>query len=230
MLRGRVKYAERAARRVFTRSAGAVIPALHKDNIMRKRRAIALHRARRRARKLRAVAVPEGWLIFAGSTLALFAIGLVHSFILNSTGLPLLMAPFGASAVLLFAASQSPLARPKNVIGGHVLSAFVGVTAHKITLFFLQHAAWHLPEQIEILALSAAVGAAIALMYLTGTLHPPGGATAFVAMGGGPAVHDLGYCYVLTPCAIGAILLVGAAWAVNNLLLDRNYPLFRRRT
>lgn len=151
---------------------------------------------------------------FMGSLLALGLIGLLHGVCLDSTGLPLLMAPFGASAVLVFGASGSPLAQPRNVIGGHVLSAAIGVTL------------FHLVGQSEMLAVSLAVPAAIAAMHLTGTLHPPGGATAFVAASGGSGVHAIGYWYVLTPCAVGSVLMVAIALVVNNISDRRQYPLF----
>ena len=117
---------------------------------------------------------------FGGSCLAFLCIGLLHAASLERAGLPLLMAPFGASAVLVFGAPNSPLAQPRNVIGGHVVSALVGVTVYQLV------------GDSPLAAVSIAVPAAIALMHASRTLHPPGGATAFVAAAGGNAVHALG--------------------------------------
>lgn len=151
---------------------------------------------------------------FAGSCAALWLIGMLHALSMDIAGLPLIMAPFGASSVLVFGAFRSPLAQPRNVIGGHVLSALIGVTVYQ---FLGDHAT---------AAVSLAVPAAIALMHLTKTLHPPGGATAFVAAAGGAAVHSLGYWYVLTPCAAGSALLIAVALVVNNLPPQQKYPQF----
>ncbi len=97
------------------------------------------------------------------------------------TDMTLLIGSFGASAVLVFGAARSPLAQPRNLIGGHVVSAFAGVTA------------WTLFQQYPWLAAAFAVATAIAAMHLTRTLHPPGGATALVAVIGSDQIHDLGY-------------------------------------
>lgn len=161
--------------------------------------------------------VPGGGEIllgFIGSCVALYVVGLLHAFSMDMSGLPLIMAPFGASAVLVFGAFRSPLAQPRNVLGGHVLSAFVGVTVYQIL------------GGNAIIAVSIAVPAAIALMHVTRTLHPPGGATAFVTAAGGSAVHSLGYWYVLTPCAVGSLVLIAVALLVNNLPREHKYPQF----
>jgi len=150
----------------------------------------------------------------AGSCASLSLLSFLHSLLLDSAGLPLIMAPLGASAVLVFGAFRSPLAQPRNVIGGHVLSGFIGVTVHQLTG---GHPA---------LAVSLAVPLAIALMHRSGTLHPPGGATAFVAAAGGQAIEDLGYWYVLTPCALGSVIMVASALLINNLPREHRYPLF----
>lgn len=157
---------------------------------------------------------PEIILAFIGSCAALSILGLAHRLFFDSTGLPLIMAPFGASAVLVFGAFRSPLAQPRNVIGGHVLSGFIGVTVYQLI------------GEHQALAVSLAVPAAIALMHLSGTLHPPGGATAFLAAAGGPAIHELGYWFVLAPCALGGLIMILVALLVNNLLKQHRYPQF----
>lgn len=170
----------------------------------------------------------EIWLAFAGSALALAAIGMLHIFSLDTAGLPLFMAPFGASAVLVFGAWQSPLAQPRNVVGGHALSALVGVSVGQAALAVWPAGMSGHAAVGEVLAVSVAVAGAIALMHLTKTLHPPGGATAFVAVSGGLAVQELGYWYVLTPCALGGILMVAIALIVHNIVPGRRYPVFWR--
>jgi CBS-domain-containing membrane protein len=126
----------------------------------------------------------------------------------------MIIGSFGASAVLIYGAIRSPLAQPRNLIGGHVLSALVGV------------AAFQMLGGIPWLASATAVSTAIALMHLTKTLHPPGGATALIAVIGGDAVHQLGYLYVLVPAGLGALILLVVALLVNNLAPNRRYPEF----
>ncbi|SHI63816.1 HPP family protein [Flavobacterium terrae] len=129
-----------------------------------------------------------------------------------------LIGSFGASCVLVYGVIQSPLAQPRNLIGGHVISAIVGVTMAKI-----------FPDTIW-LASSLAVAAAIVLMQITKTLHPPGGATALIAVTGSPAILKLGYWYVLTPVLSGAIILLLVALIFNNMTSNRQYPTNKKFT
>ena len=129
-----------------------------------------------------------------GSFLGISAVALTHYKILDQTGLILIIGSFGASAVLIYGAIRSPLAQPRNLLGGHILSAVIGVTAFQ----WLGGQPW--------LAAAVAVSTAIAVMHLTTTLHPPGGATALIAVIGGDSVHNLGYLYVVMPAALGAIV------------------------
>lgn len=126
--------------------------------------------------------------------------------------LPWLIGSFGASAVLLFGAPRSPLAQPRNLVGGHVLSALIGV------------ACWQALHRYPGLAQALAVASAIAAMHATRTLHPPGGATALIASSGTQDVTELGYWFVLVPAAAGALLLMIVALVVNNLPRSRRYP------
>lgn len=125
-----------------------------------------------------------------------------------------LIGSFGASAVLAYGAPQAPFSQPRNLIGGHCVSAFVGVS---VFLFFGDQ---------SIFACPLAVSMAIIAMQLTGTVHPPGGATALIAVIGGSSVQELGYWYVLCPVAIGTIIMVGVAMAVSKFSKDpaRRYP------
>ena len=133
---------------------------------------------------------------------------------LEGTDLLMIIGSFGASAVLIYGAIKSPLAQPRNLLGGHVISALVGVTAFKLLTPHL----W--------LAAALAVSVSIAVMHATKTLHPPGGATALIAVISGAKVHNLGYLYVLVPVAGGALIMLAVALLINNLAPRRRYPEF----
>ncbi|MCX5515792.1 HPP family protein [Kaistia algarum] len=123
---------------------------------------------------------------------------------------PLIVAPIGASAVLLFAVPASPLAQPWPIIGGNTISAFVGIlVAHLV----------HEP----VLAIGLAVSLAIAVMSLTRSLHPPGGAAALTAALGGPAVASAGFLFPLVPVGLNSVLLVAIGIAFHRLA-RRRYP------
>lgn len=156
----------------------------------------------------------EVLLSWLGSCTAIALIALLERLVTSNTGFPLLIGSFGASAVLTFGAIQSPLAQPRNLVGGHVISALTGVSAG---LLF---------PDITWLAACLAVSTAIALMLLTGTLHPPGGATALIAVTGGEGIRQLGYWYALVPCLAGALIMLIIALVVNNLPRSRRYPLY----
>jgi CBS-domain-containing membrane protein len=160
------------------------------------------------------VALAEVIWSWIGSFLGIAAVSLLHFKLLDSMGLMMIIGSFGASAVLIYGAIRSPLAQPRNLMGGHILSAFVGVTAYR----YLGAQPW--------LAAALAVSVSIALMHQTKTLHPPGGATALIAVIGGDAVHKLGYLYVLMPVAVGAGVMLAVALIVNNIPPSRRYPEF----
>ncbi|MGE5155709.1 MAG: HPP family protein [Bdellovibrio bacteriovorus] len=148
-----------------------------------------------------------------GACLGIGAVALVGLLVLTEGGDPLpLIGSMGASAVLVYGAPRSPLAQPRNLVGGHVVSALVGVACHQLL--------GPTPE----LAAPLAVGTAIALMQLTKTLHPPGGATALIAVVGGEEIHRLGFFYVLAPVGLGALLLLIVGLLVNNIPSTRRYP------
>lgn len=159
-----------------------------------------------------------GWLeIFwswLGSFLGIAAVEGLQYYYCEGTDLVLLIGSFGASAVLIFGATKSPLAQPRNFLGGHIISALIGVTMVKLCGPFL----W--------LAAALAVSLSIAAMHATKTLHPPGGATALIAVISGPKILHLGYLYVLIPVAAGAVIMLLVALLVNNLALGRRYPEF----
>jgi CBS-domain-containing membrane protein len=149
-----------------------------------------------------------------GAFLGMVVIGLLQEHVADPADALLLIGSMAASAVLLFGTPKSPLAQPRNVLGGHMLSACVGVSAHLLFPTTL----W--------LAGAVAVAGAISLMHATKTLHPPGGATALIAITGGPKILALGYGYVLLPAGAGALVLLAVALVVNNLLPGRKYPEF----
>ncbi len=133
----------------------------------------------------------------------------------NPYDLTLLIGSFGASAVLVYGAIKTPLAQPRNLMGGHILSGIVGVASYKL----LGHI--NMP-----LAAAVAVSFAIMLMHATKTLHPPGGATALIAVIGGKGIYKLGFLYALMPAGLGALILLIIALLVNNLSKERKYPEF----
>ncbi len=132
----------------------------------------------------------------------------------SDADLVFIIGSFGASAVLIYGAIRSPLAQPRNLIGGHVISAIIGVAAYKI---FHTHI-WF--------ASSFAVATAIAAMHATKTLHPPGGATALIAVIGSQKIHNLGFYYAFIPVGAGAFIMLVVALLVNNLCKTRKYPEF----
>jgi CBS domain-containing membrane protein len=122
----------------------------------------------------------------------------------------ILIAPMGASAVLVFCLPASPLAQPWPVIGGNLVSALIGVTcAHWVPM--------------QLLAAPLAGGLAIGAMFLLRCLHPPGGAVALTAVLAAPAVHAMGYQFALLPVGLNSMLLVLAGLMFNNLT-GRRYP------
>jgi len=111
----------------------------------------------------------------------------------------------GAAAVLLYAAPHSPLTQPWSFVGGHLISASIGVTcAHWVPDLFL--------------ASGLAVGLAIFAMHELNCLHPPGGAAALVAVIGGDQIHALGYLYVLMPVGLNVAILGSAVWLTRYFL------------
>lgn len=147
-----------------------------------------------------------------GAFLGISAIALLGQIYFDKHDLPLLIGSFGASAVLVYGAVRSPLAQPRNLVGGHVVSAVIGVICWKL----LHDHLW--------LAEALAVATAIAVMHATRTLHPPGGATALIAVIGSPRIHELGFLYVLIPATVGPLILLVVGLVVNNIPESRRYP------
>jgi CBS domain-containing membrane protein len=112
--------------------------------------------------------------------------------------IPYLIAPMGASAVLLFAVPSSPLAQPWSLLGGNIVAASIGVTC----AILVTH---------SMLAASLAVGLSILVMLYMRCLHPPSGAVALTAVLGGDAIHALGYGFVLAPVALNSLIIISVA-------------------
>ncbi|WP_029009648.1 HPP family protein [Azospirillum halopraeferens] len=155
------------------------------------------------------------WLEWAragtGALLGILATALVSGAVAATpAGFVMLIAPMGASSVLLFAAPASPLAQPWSIVGGNLVAALVGVTC----------ARW-IGDPVT--ASAAAVALAIALMFPLRCLHPPAGAVALTAVLGGPTVAAQGYGFALVPVALNSIILLAVALAYNNAT-GRRYP------
>ena len=149
-----------------------------------------------------------------GAFCGIALVGLLHRHLFAPLDLTLIIGSFGASAVLLYGAISSPLAQPRNLLGGHMISALIGVSVYQT----VGETPW--------LAAALAVSLAIAAMHLTKTLHPPGGATALIAVIGSDAIHALGFLYAVIPAATGAFLMLIVSLIINNIPKDRRYPLF----
>lgn len=146
-----------------------------------------------------------------GALVGILLTGLVASVALGSGGdVPLLIAPMGASAVLLFAVPTSPLAQPWSIIGGNSIAALIGVTCAR-----------YIGDPM--LAAALAVGFAIAVMMALRCLHPPSGAVALTAVLGGPAIQVAGFGFVIWPVLVNSALLLLVALLFNNLT-GRRYP------
>ncbi len=146
---------------------------------------------------------------------AVWLLMLISWYSLDKAAVPLMLASMGASAVILFAAFNSPLAQPWSFVGSHLLAAAIGVSC----------ARW-----VDALWLAASLSVALTLLAMLRLhcLHPPGGATALVPVLGGDSVHALGYQLVLTPVALNIVVLLLLAWIVNRSL-GRKYPYRAKR-
>lgn len=154
----------------------------------------------------------EHWISAAGGLLGILAVLWTSHFWLGGHGGVLAIASMGASAVLLFAAPHGALSQPWPVLGGHLVSALIGVSC----------ARWLGGEPM--LAASLAVALSIAAMYGLRCLHPPGGATALYAVLGGETVHALGYGYLFSPVLLNVVVLVTVAVLFNYPFAWRRYP------
>lgn len=146
-----------------------------------------------------------------GGLLGILAVSLVARDYLGNAGAGWLVASMGASAVLLFAVPHGPLSQPWPVLGGHVISAAIGVAS-----------AQFIPDVI--LAGAVAVGVSIGAMHYLRCIHPPGGATALTAVLGGDSIHALGYAYLVTPVLLDVLIILTIAVIFNFAFPWRRYP------
>lgn len=160
----------------------------------------------------------EQFWSFIGAFVGIGIIALLQSSYLPELENILLIGTFGASSVLIFGAIQSPLTQPRNFIGGQIISGVIGVTIFKF-----------LPEIIWITA-PLAVATSIVVMQITKTLHPPGGATALIAVIGTEKIKSLGYLFVVAPVLTGTLILFVTALIFNNITKHRKYPTNSRLT
>lgn len=160
----------------------------------------------------------EHFWSFIGAFVGIGLIAFLQTFYLTKEENIFLIGSFGATCVLIYGAIQSPLAQPRNLIGGHLVSAMIGVTIYKI-----------MPDIIWLTA-PLAVALSIVVMQITKTLHPPGGATALIAVIGSEKIKALGYLYVWAPVLSGALILFFVALIFNNITPNRKYPTNSRLT
>jgi CBS-domain-containing membrane protein len=147
-----------------------------------------------------------------GAAIGVGLCALLSTIFFQPHDMTLLIASFGASAVLIYGAVKSPLAQPRNLVGGNFVSAVAGVLATQLF------------DGNVLIAAPLAVALALALMMITKTLHPPGGSTALVAVIGGEKIQALGFLYPFVPVAIGTLVLLLVALLINNLSPHRKYP------
>jgi CBS domain-containing membrane protein len=154
----------------------------------------------------------EHFWSFIGSFVGIGILSYLESIRFSGSDIVFLIGSFGASSVLVYGIIQSPFSQPRNLIGGHVISAIIGVTIQKLV-----------PDIVWISA-PLAVSLSIIFMQITKTLHPPGGATALIAVTGSAQIKDLGYMYVLSPVLDGVLILFVTALIFNNMTSSRTYP------
>jgi CBS domain-containing membrane protein len=158
----------------------------------------------------------EHFWSFLGSFVGIGILAYIQAIHFKGNDAVYLIGSFGASSVLIYGIIQSPFSQPRNLVGGHLISAFVGVTVHKLA-----------PDIIW-LAAPLAVSFSIILMQMTKTLHPPGGATALIAIIGSDKIKELGYMYVISPVLVGVTILLIVALLFNNMTTNRYYPTHKR--
>lgn len=146
-----------------------------------------------------------------GAGLAILSVYLISARVIGDAAAIWVVGSMGASAVLLFAVPHGALSQPWPVFGGHGISAGIGVSAALLV-------------QDPALAAALAVGVAVSAMYYLRCIHPPGGATALVAVLGGPEMRALGYDYLWTPVLLNALVILGFAVLFNAFFPWRRYP------
>ena len=153
----------------------------------------------------------EKWVSATGGLVGIWFVMLISEQFLNPPVVSWVVASMGATTVLLFAVPHGPLSQPWAVIGGHVISAAIGVLC----------ARW-IPDLA--VAAAAAVALSIGAMHYLRCIHPPGGATALSAVIGGDHIQQLGFQFVFTPVLLNACVIVTIAIVFNYAFSWRRYP------
>jgi CBS-domain-containing membrane protein len=153
----------------------------------------------------------EKWISAVGGFIGILAVLWISASVLDNQGAAMVVGSMGASAVLLFAVPHGTLSQPWAVVGGHLLSAFIGVSCAQL---FAD----------PLLAAAVAVGVSIGAMHYLHCIHPPGGATALVAVLGGDAVRELGYAFIFSPVLENVLVILTVAVLVNFPFRWRRYP------
>lgn len=202
--------------KILKRAMDTIAQALQGGNFLtREELKVALQKIKYVLYKETLVDTREHILTFIGSFLGIGIIGLLSSTYYTASDALFLIGSFGASAVLVYGVINSPLAQPRNLVGGHVISALVGVAIYKL-----------IPGEVW-LSSALAVSLSIVLMQITKTLHPPGGATALIANIRSEKIKALGFLYVLSPVLAGVLILLLIALICNNATPYRRYSLFK---
>lgn len=149
----------------------------------------------------------------AGGFTAILCIYLVSRAVLGGDSLFVIVSSMGSTAVMLFAVPHGALSQPWPLLGGHLLSAIIGVTCIKF-----------IPQPF--LAGALAVGLAIGAMHYLRCIHPPAGATALAAVVGADFVRPMGYQFVLTPVMLNVLIILAVAVIFNAFFPWRRYPLW----
>lgn len=157
------------------------------------------------------VSATEQLVSAIGAFFGILFIALISFQVTGAQGAALIVPSMGASAVLLFAVPHGKLSQPWPLFGGNFISALIGVSCYQF-----------IPDTF--LAAALAVGFAVGIMHLFNCIHPPGGATALAAVIGGPAIHELGYLYALTPILLNVSVIFVTAFVFNSLFPWRRYP------
>ncbi|KAI3337198.1 HPP family protein [Xylariaceae sp. AK1471] len=129
---------------------------------------------------------------------------------------PLIVASFGAAAVLEFYAHESPFAQPRNFIFSQIIATVVGVSFCKL---FQMHSD---EDWVRWLGGALACATTTALMGLTKTVHPPAGATALIAVVDDRAV-SIGWRFIPL-VLLGCAIMLFVALIVNNVF--GRFPLY----
>ncbi len=143
--------------------------------------------------------------------IGLYGLLWINAEILHLQGAAMVVGSMGATLVLVFAVPHGALSQPWAVFGGHLISALIGVSCAQLIAD-------------PVLAAAVAVGLAVGAMYYLHCIHPPGGATAMVAVLGGNEVHQMGYSFVAQPVLENVLIVLAMAVLVNFPFRHRRYP------